>query len=203
MKQMQLKIVVLAATLAAVGISQAAEHQQHGGMMQHGKMGDMMCGMMGGGMCNQMGGGMMMHGMHGYAHMVTMHADALKLTDEQLGKLTRLHQQHMQAHQEIMHKLHKSMKDFRQESMKPAAEESALRNLGKEHADAFNAMVEHSIKVRSEANAVLTPEQQAQLKTMKMDHEKMERGKGMMGMMMGKGMAGQEDENNEKEGDQQ
>jgi Spy/CpxP family protein refolding chaperone len=173
MKQTILPTLLLAAALAGAGISHATEHQRHEGM-QHGKMGGEMCKRMG-------GGGMMMHGMHSYAHMVTLHADALKLTDEQLGKLTRLHLQQMKTHQEIMHKLHKSMMDFHQESMKPAADENTLRNFGKDHANAFSEMVEQGIKARGEVNAILTTEQQAQLKAMKMDHEK-----GMMDMMMGK-----------------
>ena len=38
---------------------------------------------------------------------------------------------------------------------------------GKEHAEAFEAMIEDAVKERSEVNAVLTPEQLDQLKSLK------------------------------------
>ena len=98
------------------------------------------------------------------------HADALKLSDAQLGKIVRLHFKHAQEHQQFKQKIHKSMMEFHQESMKPGTDDATLRKLGKDHAEAFNAMIEQHIKDRNAVNAILSADQRSQLKTLKMDH---------------------------------
>ncbi|MCX7184796.1 MAG: Spy/CpxP family protein refolding chaperone [Nitrosospira sp.] len=121
-----------------------------------------------GGMMGGMGG--MMKHEHSYAHMIASHADALKLSDAQLGKIVRLHFKHAQEHQQFKQKIRKSMMEFHQESMKPSTDDAALRKLGKDHAEAFNAMIEQHIKDRNAVNAILSADQRSQLKTLKMDH---------------------------------
>lgn len=116
--------------------------------------------------------GGMKKGGHDYAHMVISHADALKLNDEQLGKIVRLHLKYKQEHEQLKEKLKKSMKAFKKESMKPGTSDDQLRKLGKDHTDAFSAMVEYHIKERHEIHAVLSNEQNKQLDAMKMDHDK-------------------------------
>lgn len=108
---------------------------------------------------------------HDYAHMVIFHADALKLNDEQLGKIVRLHLKYKQEHEQLKEKLKKSMKAFKKESMKPKTSDAQLHQLGKDHTDAFNAMVEHHIKERHAIHAVLSNDQKKQLDAMKMDHD--------------------------------
>ena len=115
--------------------------------------------------------GGMMKGGHDYADMIISHADALKLSDEQLGKITRLHLKHEQEHGPLKQKLHKSMKVLKKESMKPGTSDAQLRNLGKELTAAFNEMIEYHIKERQAINAILSDDQKNQLKTMKMDHD--------------------------------
>jgi len=109
---------------------------------------------------------------HSYAHMIASHADALKLTDAQLGRVVRLHLKHAQEDEQLKQKFHKNMMEFHQESMKPGTDDAALRKLGKDHADAFNAMIEQHIKERNAVHAILSAEQRNQLKTLKMDHGK-------------------------------
>lgn len=115
-------------------------------------------------------GGMKKDG-HDYAHMIISHTDALKLSDEQLGKIVRLHLKHKQEHEQLKEKLKKSMKAFKTDSMKPNTSDAQLHQLGKDHTDAFNAMVEHHIKERHAIDAVLSNDQKKQLDTMKMDHD--------------------------------
>jgi hypothetical protein len=110
-------------------------------------------------------------GGHDYAHMIISHANALKLNDEQLGKIVRLHLKHEQEHEQLKEKLKKSMKAFKKESMKPSISDAHLHKLGKDHTDAFNAMVEHHIKERHAIHAILSEDQKKQLNAMKMDHD--------------------------------
>ena len=115
--------------------------------------------------------GGMMKGGHDYADMIISHADALKLSDEQLGKITRLHLKHEQEHGQLKQKLHKSIKALKKESMKPGTSDAQLRSLGKELTAAFNEMIEFHIKERQAIQAILSDDQKNQLKTLKMDHD--------------------------------
>lgn len=105
-----------------------------------------------------------------YAHMVISHSDTLKLSNEQLGKIVRLHLKHEQEHKKLKAELKKSMKTFKKESMKPSTSDARLREIGKDQTNAFNAMVEHHITERHGIHAVLTTDQINKLKTMKMQH---------------------------------
>ena len=103
--------------------------------------------------------GGIMHAMKGYDHTVLRHAEALELSDEQLGKIVRIEMRHQKARQDLMERLHKSMMSAHEGLMDPSAEEAGIRKASKEHAEAFEAMIEDAVKQRNEANAVLTPEQ--------------------------------------------
>jgi len=148
------------------GDSKRGEGQHGEGKGSSGKHGEDKGGGMMGGMK-----GMMKHE-HSYAHMIASHADALKLSDAQLGKIVRLHLKHAQEDEQFKQKFHKNMMEFHQESMKPGTDDAALRKLGKDHAEAFNAMIEQHIKERNAVHAILSAEQRNQLKTLKMDHGK-------------------------------
>lgn len=106
-----------------------------------------------------------------YAHMVASHADVLELTDEQLGKITRLEMKETKEHEKTKQKLRKNMKEFHKASMTPDTDNAALRKLGKEHVDLFNAMVEQHINERKAVHDVLTVAQIDKLKAMKMHHD--------------------------------
>ena len=162
MKQALVPITTLVLGLILCGGAPAVEHERgHGGGDQMPKVMERMQkrkrGMHGG----------MMHRMKDYAHTVLMHAEALKLSDEQLGKIVRIKMRHQKAHQDLMERLHKSMMSAREGMMDPSAEEAGIRKAGKEHAEAFEAMIEDAVKERNEVNAVLTPEQRDQLKSLK------------------------------------
>jgi len=108
---------------------------------------------------------------HDYAHMVLSHTGALKLSDEQLGKIVRLHLKNEKEHEQLKEKLKESMQNFKKESMKPGSSDAHLNKLGKDHTDAFNAMVEYHIKERQAIHSVLSEDQKKQLHAMKMDHD--------------------------------
>nr|WP_281719750.1 Spy/CpxP family protein refolding chaperone [Nitrosomonas nitrosa] len=109
---------------------------------------------------------------HSYAQMVASHAEALQLTNEQLGKVVRLHMKGEKAHKKLKQKMHKSHHAFKEASMKPSTDEAALDKLAKEHAADHQAMIDHHINERKVVHEILTPEQLSQLKTMKMHHGK-------------------------------
>ncbi|MDV6345065.1 Spy/CpxP family protein refolding chaperone [Nitrosomonas sp. Is37] len=121
-----------------------------------------------GGRCpsNGMHGHMMMKQALSYPHMIAFHADALQLSDEQLGKIARLHIQGTKEHEKIKEKIYESYQAFRKAKMQPSTEDETLRKLGKEYANAFSEMVEYHIKERKAVHNILTPEQMNKLKTM-------------------------------------
>lgn len=127
-----------------------------------------------GGCCPGKGmhGHMMMKHAHSYAHMIASHADELQLSDEQLGKIVRLHMQGTKEHKKIKEKMHKSHKSFLKAAMQPGTDDARLRELGKVHTDTFTEMVEYHIKERKAIHDLLTPDQMNKLKTMKMHHDK-------------------------------
>jgi len=108
---------------------------------------------------------------HDYAHLIIAHGDTLKLSDEQLGKIVRLHLKHEQEHERLKEKVKKSMKGFKKESMNPSATDAQLLKLGKDHMDAFNTMVDFHINERKDIHSVLTEAQRKTLESLKMDHD--------------------------------
>lgn len=123
-----------------------------------------------GGHGDKKGHGMKKHN-HDYAHLIIAHADTLKLSDEQLGKIVRLHLKHEQEHERLKEKVKKSMKAFKKASMNPGTSDAQLSKLGKDHTDAFNAMVDFHINERKDIHSVLTEAQRKTLETLKMDHD--------------------------------
>lgn len=107
---------------------------------------------------------------HDYAHLIIAHGDTLKLSDEQLGKIVRLHLKHEHEHEQLKEKMKKSMKGFKKESMNPSATDAQLLKLGKDHTDVFKAMVDFHINERKDIHSVLTESQRKTLETLKMDH---------------------------------
>lgn len=114
----------------------------------------------------------MKHRGHSYAHMISTHAEELKLSDAQLGRIIRLHRKHAQEHKQFMKEVRKSMMQFHHESMKPSTDDATLRKLGNNHVEAFKAMLEQHIRDRDVVHAILSSDQREQLKTIKMDHSK-------------------------------
>ena len=113
----------------------------------------------------------MKKGGYDYAHLIIAHADTLKLSDEQLGKIVRLHLKHEQEHERLKEKVKKSMKGFKKESMNPSATDAQLLKLGKDHTDVFKAMVDFHINERKDIHSVLTESQRKTLESLKIDHD--------------------------------
>ncbi|MDD5036262.1 MAG: Spy/CpxP family protein refolding chaperone [Methylococcaceae bacterium] len=101
----------------------------------------------------------------GYAEVVLRYTNELKLSDEQIGKITRLHQANQQKVEEIGKKIREGMKTAHEVFLNPASDEAAIRNAAKAHSAAFDELIETVLKARSEINAVLTPEQLKLLKS--------------------------------------
>lgn len=111
------------------------------------------------------------HGHHGYAHSIAMQAEALGLSDEQLGKIVRLHlKEDAQTHGRIKQKMMESMKAFRKAVGEPATDDETLRKLGQAHVDSFNEMVKYHLEERKAVRSILTPEQLGKLKEIKSGH---------------------------------
>lgn len=121
---------------------------------------------------------MMMHHMqmmreHGkmghksYADVVLQQANELKLSDEQIGKITRIQQAAQQKIDALGPKLHETIKATHEVFLNPAADEAAIRAAAKEHTTAFEQLLETGLKTRNEINAVLSPEQLRQLQAKK------------------------------------
>lgn len=109
---------------------------------------------------------------HSYAHSVAMQAEALNLSDEQLGKIVRIHlKEDKQVHERIKQKIKENMKAFRKAVAEPAVDDETLRKLGQTLVDSFNEMVNYHIEERKVVRGILTPEQIGKLKAVKSDHD--------------------------------
>lgn len=106
-----------------------------------------------------------------YAQLIVSHADALALSDAQLGKVTRIHLKYTTENKKAKQEAHKNMQAFIKASMKPGTSEAKLRELGAAHAEAFNVLVEQHIDERKAVHDVLTDEQITKLKSIKIPHD--------------------------------
>ena len=104
---------------------------------------------------------------NGYADIVLQYTNELKLTDEQIGKITRIQQSSRPKMEELGPKLHESLKATHEAFLNPASDEAAIRKAAQEHSRIFNELVETGLKSRNEINAVLTTDQLKLLQTKK------------------------------------
>ncbi len=103
----------------------------------------------------------------GYADVVLQYADELKLSDDQIGKITRIHLANQKKMMELGPKLHETIKAAHEAYLNPASDEAAIRKAAKEHTVVFDELVETGLKTRKEIDAVLTPDQLKQLQAKK------------------------------------
>jgi len=94
-----------------------------------------------------------------YADVVLKFADELKLSDEQIGKITRVNQANQQQMDELGPKMHETIRATHETFLDPASDEASIRKVAKAHTDAFEQLLELNLKARKEINAVLTAEQ--------------------------------------------
>ncbi|SFU50869.1 LTXXQ motif family protein [Nitrosomonas eutropha] len=112
------------------------------------------------------------HHHHSYAHNIAGQAEALDLSDEQLGKIVRIHlKEDPKVHDHLKKKMKESMKAFRKAVAQPAVDEETLRTLGQDHVNSFNEMVAYHIEERKAIRSILTPEQIKKLKDVKTEHD--------------------------------
>ncbi|MXS84660.1 hypothetical protein ABO04_01710 [Nitrosomonas sp. HPC101] len=111
------------------------------------------------------------HHHHSYTHNVAVQAEVLGLSDEQLGKIVRIHlKEDPEVHGRLKNKMKESMQAFRKAVAEPAVDEETLRKLGQKHVDSFNEMIAHHVEERKAILSILTPEQIEKLKVIKTDH---------------------------------
>lgn len=104
-----------------------------------------------------------------YGDVVLRHIDTLKLNDEQVGRIERIHRENQARIEEIAKTLRETRHAAYQHFLNPASDEAAVRKAAKEHTAAFEELVETALKSRAAINAVLTPDQANQLKSLKLE----------------------------------
>ncbi|WP_168175371.1 Spy/CpxP family protein refolding chaperone [Methylocaldum sp. 14B] len=109
-------------------------------------------------------GGLRAH--ESYENVMLRHVNELKLSDEQIGKIVRIHQDNQQKIKEIGKKLRETQRSAYRLFLNPASDEAAIRIAAKNHSAAFDALVNTALSSRAAINAVLTPEQLNQLKSL-------------------------------------
>jgi len=159
-------LFLCAGSISLPAVAAAPDHTQHQNQSTAPE------GMQGGAMHGKMTQHTMMReqaeGDHkGYSEVVLQHTQELKLTDEQIGKITRIHQESQQKVAAIAIRVKESMKAAHSLFLNPSADEAAIRKAAQEHSTAFNELVETTLKARNAINAVLTPEQLQKLKSLK------------------------------------
>jgi Spy/CpxP family protein refolding chaperone len=102
-----------------------------------------------------------------YGDVVLRHIDDLKLGDEQIGRIARIHHANQQKMEDIGQRLHETQKSAHALFLTPSSDEAAIRKTAKDHTAAFDELVDTALKSRAAINAVLTPEQLNQLKSFK------------------------------------
>ena len=102
-----------------------------------------------------------------YGDVVLRHMDVLKLSDEQIGRILRIHEENQRKIKELGRKLRELRKFAYELFLNPASDEPAIRKVGKDHNAAFDELVDTALKSRAAINAVLSPEQLSQLKSRK------------------------------------
>ncbi len=105
-----------------------------------------------------------------YAHRLIFNADTLNLSNEQLGKIVRLHLKFKKEHAHLKADMKKSMMAFKKETSKLGASDVQLKKRGRLFANALDAMVKFHIHEREALHAVLSDEQLKKLDTIKVDH---------------------------------
>lgn len=99
----------------------------------------------------------------GYAERVVKRAEALMLSDEQLGKIVRIGMRHRKAREAQVARLHRSMRGAMRGVMNPSPTLQAVRKAVHDHTEAFEALIRTALKERAEVDAVLTSAQRGRL----------------------------------------
>lgn len=102
-----------------------------------------------------------------YGDVILRHADELRLTDEQIGKIYRIHQANQHRIGGISRKVNDATAWAHEIFLDPSKDEAAIRQAAKAHSAAFEELLDTALKTRKDINAVLNPDQLAKLPALK------------------------------------
>ena len=102
-----------------------------------------------------------------YGDVILRHADELRLTDEQIGKIYRIHQANQHRIGGISRKVNDATAWTHEIFLDPSKDEAAIRQAAKAHSAAFEELLDTALKTRKDINAVLNPDQLAKLPAVK------------------------------------
>ncbi len=106
------------------------------------------------------------HRHESYGDVILRHEAELQLTDEQIGRIWRLHQANQQRIQAIAAKLQDATDWAHALFLDPTKDEASIRQAARSHGVAFDELVNTALRTRQDIHAVLTPAQQAKLPTL-------------------------------------
>ncbi|MFN5744545.1 MAG: Spy/CpxP family protein refolding chaperone [Methylococcaceae bacterium] len=107
------------------------------------------------------------YGHESYGDMVLRQIDVLQLTDEQIGRIFRLHQANQHNIMAIARRLREATQWAHAMYLSPARDEAAIRQASRAHTAAFEELVETALKSRLAITTVLNTEQKARLLAIK------------------------------------
>lgn len=102
-----------------------------------------------------------------YGDVILRYADELRLTDEQMGKIYRIHQANQHRIRGISQKVNDATAWAHEIFLDPSKDESAIRQAAKAHSAAFDELLDTALRTRKEINAVLNDDQLAKLPALK------------------------------------
>jgi Spy/CpxP family protein refolding chaperone len=102
-----------------------------------------------------------------YGDVILRHADELRLTDEQMGKIYRIHQANQHRIKGISQKVNDATAWAHEIFLDPSKDEAAIRQAAKAHSAAFDELLDTALRTRKDINAVLNTDQLAKLPAMK------------------------------------
>ena len=102
-----------------------------------------------------------------YGDVILRHADELRLTDEQMGKIYRIHQANQHRIKGISQKVNDATAWAHEIFLDPSKDEAAIRQAAKAHSAAFDELLDTALRTRKDINAVLNTDQLARLPAMK------------------------------------
>lgn len=102
-----------------------------------------------------------------YGDVILRHADELRLTDEQMGKIYRIHQANKHRIKGISQKVNDATAWAHEIFLDPSKDEAAIRQAAKAHSAAFEELLDTALRTRKDINAVLNADQLAKLPALK------------------------------------
>jgi Spy/CpxP family protein refolding chaperone len=102
-----------------------------------------------------------------YGDLILNHVNELKLSDDQVGKITRIQQDTRKKLEEVGGRVRDTRRETHQGFVSPSVDEAAVRRAAEAHGSAFMELVDTALKARTAINAVLNAEQLQKLKALR------------------------------------